>query len=590
MIKNSDVIRHNAETALQSIWPDWKIDILIGSGSYGWVYRICRTLGQSRIYGALKVISIEENSGPGNAGIHDTPYQPSRLMVEKAIEEIRIMESLKGVPNIVRIEDFKVLWDDADAMILIRMELLESLVSYLARTGVPSQETVIRLGTDLCKALEYCHSKNIIHRDIKPANIFVDEYGNFKLGDFGIARQFDSGVYNTNQTMVGTVSYIAPEVYRGEAYTDSVDIYSLGLVMYEMLNYGRLPLTPAYPQPMTELDNYHAGIRRMSGESFGIPAGAEERLGKIILKACSFRPQDRFRSPEEFRYALEQYPYGTEEPEGTSRKWYFVLAALCLVLIVSVSIAISSLGIFDHNKKPGNTYADNNETQLADTYEAETGTQDQVDNTDSGAAPDESGGEEMNSIGNEEDEAEAAAAQADGNKEDQFVPENGGEMQFDYSIDGDGFFYIDESIFGSTYEEVRSYTGNAFTLETPMEWVTDSVYANWIDPAEDYSIGFFFQGDELVAVQYSKKFTESIDQSLENAIRRRGDKTGSGVKEVYSEDSSKLLGIGFGEGDIFYSCFVNTFTNEITETDIVQLYSRCPVFLFDGEEKLYSLK
>lgn len=54
VIKNSDVIRHNAETALQSIWPDWKIDILVGGGSYGWVCRICRTLGQSRIYGALK--------------------------------------------------------------------------------------------------------------------------------------------------------------------------------------------------------------------------------------------------------------------------------------------------------------------------------------------------------------------------------------------------------------------------------------------------------------------------------------------------------------------------------------------------------
>ena len=277
MIRNSDVIRQNTEAALQSTWPDWKIESLIGAGSYGYVYRICRILGQRRIYGALKVIMIEDNTGQNGGSYNGTPYPPSRPMVERAIEEIQIMESLKGVPNIVHIEDFKVFWDGADAMILIRMELLESLVSYFARTGLPSQETVIKLGTDLCKALVFCHAKNIIHRDIKPANIFVDEYGNFKLGDFGIARQFDAGRYNTNQTMVGTVSYIAPEVYRGEAYTDSVDIYSLGLVMYEMLNYGRL------------LSAYRQGRRSTSGGSSVRPAASGLKIVSVPRKN-SFMP------------------------------------------------------------------------------------------------------------------------------------------------------------------------------------------------------------------------------------------------------------------------------------------------------------
>ena len=105
MIRNSDVIRQNTEAALQSTWPDWKIESLIGAGSYGCVYRICRILGQRRIYGALKVIMIEDNTGQNGGSYNGTPYLPSRPMVERAIEEIQIMESLKGVPNIVHIED-----------------------------------------------------------------------------------------------------------------------------------------------------------------------------------------------------------------------------------------------------------------------------------------------------------------------------------------------------------------------------------------------------------------------------------------------------------------------------------------------------
>ena len=589
MIRNSDVIRQNTEAALQSTWPDWKIESLIGAGSYGCVYRICRILGQRRIYGALKVIMIEDNTGQNGGSYNGTPYPPSRPMVERAIEEIQIMESLKGVPNIVHIEDFKVFWDGADAMILIRMELLESLVSYFARTGLPSQETVIKLGTDLCKALVFCHAKNIIHRDIKPANIFVDEYGNFKLGDFGIARQFDAGRYNTNQTMVGTVSYIAPEVYRGEAYTDSVDIYSLGLVMYEMLNYGRLPLTPVYPQPMTVSDNYQANMRRMSGESFGLPAGAEEHLGRLVCKACSFRPQDRFRSPEEFLHALEQYPYGTTGSDGTSRKWFIALAALCLVLIVSVSLAVVNLRPSGNNKKPGNTPAVSNETQLADASGAEAVVAGRADDTESVGTPvDGKNGEESYSTFDEEKTAEDIAEETDGNDEGPSTSENDTDIRLEYSVDGSGFFWIDESIFGRTYEEVKSYTGNNFTLESRIDWGIASIYANWIDIDDNHSIGFFFRDDKLVAVEYSDKFTDSIDPSLENAVRQKGGGSESGIIEQYKDDSSKLLGIGYINGNMTYSCFVNTFSNGTEETDIVQLYNKSDYYLFDGEEVLFQ--
>ena len=95
-----------------------------------------------------------------------------------------------------------------------------------------TEEDVLRLGIDLCRALEYCQKQNIIHRDIKPENIFVSRFGEFKLGDFGIARNWDRGASGLSKK--GTFSYMAPEMYKGEEYDSRADIYSLGIVLYKL--------------------------------------------------------------------------------------------------------------------------------------------------------------------------------------------------------------------------------------------------------------------------------------------------------------------------------------------------------------------
>lgn len=91
-------------------------------------------------------------------------------------------------------------------------------------------------------ALEYCQCQNIIHRDIKPENIFVSRFGEFKLGDFGIARETGSAL-RADYPKKGTFSYMAPEMYKGEEYDARVDIYSLGIVLYKLCNHNRLPFT-----------------------------------------------------------------------------------------------------------------------------------------------------------------------------------------------------------------------------------------------------------------------------------------------------------------------------------------------------------
>jgi serine/threonine-protein kinase len=171
-------------------------------------------------------------------------------VVEDIVSEVALLSQFKGHSNIVSYEGHTVtpLEDSFGWLICIRMELLTPLYEYL-REHAMTQRDVIRLGTDICTALEVCEQNNIIHRDIKPENIFHSRFGTFKLGDFGIAREMERT--SAGMSKKGTYSYMAPEVYRGEAYDFTVDIYSLGIVLYRLLNNNRTPFLPPAPQPIS---------------------------------------------------------------------------------------------------------------------------------------------------------------------------------------------------------------------------------------------------------------------------------------------------------------------------------------------------
>ena len=151
----------------------------------------------------------------------------------------------------------------------------------------------------MCKALEVCQKFNIIHRDIKPSNIFVSETGNFKLGDFGVARTLEKT--SSGLSKKGTYTYMAPEVYTGAAYNSNVDIYSLGIVLYKLLNNNFEPFRTGN----THTDEENALIRRLKGEIVPPPANADAPLARIIAKALSFNPADRYQTPAQMRADLE---------------------------------------------------------------------------------------------------------------------------------------------------------------------------------------------------------------------------------------------------------------------------------------------
>ena len=299
-----------------SVWPEWKIVEKIGEGSFGKVYKACRTEQGTTFYSAIKVITIPSNQGELSSVRSESPNEQSvkeyfQGLVDECIQEVSTMEYFRGNSYVVSVEDYKVVeyLDDIGWDIFIRMEYLTSFMEYCAEKPL-KEEDVIHLGIDLCKALEYCQCQNIIHRDIKPENIFVSRFGEFKLGDFGIARELDRSMSGLSKK--GTFSYMAPEMYKGEEYDARVDIYSLGIVLYKLCNHNRLPFISLQKQLITYHDKENALNRRMAGEELPMPAQADNTLGEVILKACAYDCEDRYQTAVEFREALERVRSGED--------------------------------------------------------------------------------------------------------------------------------------------------------------------------------------------------------------------------------------------------------------------------------------
>lgn len=296
---------------------DWNVDGCIGEGAFGKVYKISRQ-DFGHIYdAALKVIEVPQSQSEVDAVRNDgmseqnvTQYFQS--VVEDIVEEFALMSKLKGNSNIVSYEDHSVekRRDGFGWNIYIRMELLTPLFSYIKQHKMTVRD-VIQIGIDICQALEVCQKYNIIHRDIKPENIFVSDIGTYKLGDFGIARQLEKT--SSGLSKKGTFTYMAPEVYKGLEYNSTVDIYSLGIVLYRFLNNNRSPFMPPAPQPIRYSDKEKANIMRISGQRMPKPCNASGRLAEIVLKACAYNPSERYESAGIMRQALEEILYSDSE-------------------------------------------------------------------------------------------------------------------------------------------------------------------------------------------------------------------------------------------------------------------------------------
>ena len=259
----------------------YEIIELIGSGGMANVYKaLCHRLNR---YDAVKIM-------------RDDTAANTELRRRFRAESQAV--AMLSHPNIVSVYDVS----HSDDIEYIVMELIDgiTLKQYLQKKSVLDPSEVLNFSIQIAKALEHAHSKGIIHRDIKPQNIMLLRDGMIKVADFGIAS-LESDIEENNGETVGSVHYIAPEQARGQAPDARSDIYSLGIVMYEMLT-GRLPYVGA--------SDVEVAVKHMNTDPVSpreINPDIPEELERICLKAMDSDISRRYQTAGELLDELEQY-------------------------------------------------------------------------------------------------------------------------------------------------------------------------------------------------------------------------------------------------------------------------------------------
>ena len=214
-------------------------------------------------------------------------------------------------PNIMSVYDVST-HDDADYIV---MELIDgiTLKQYMEKKGTLNWKETLHFAMQIAKALEHAHGRGIVHRDIKPHNVMVLKNGSVKVTDFGIARLMSQSNTLTKEAL-GSVHYISPEQAKGGRVDNRSDLYSLGVVMYEMMT-GRAPYDGDTPVAVA-IQHINGGAEMPSVLNPNIPGGLEQ----IIMKCMATDPGQRYSSATALLYDLEElrknpailFPFGTD--------------------------------------------------------------------------------------------------------------------------------------------------------------------------------------------------------------------------------------------------------------------------------------
>jgi serine/threonine protein kinase len=210
-------------------------------------------------------------------------------------QEARAAGSLSH-PGVVAVYDAGE--DEEGPFIIMEYVEGESLHDLLDREGPLSPARATEVAIAVAEALHFGHERGVVHRDVKPSNVLLDPDGRVRVADFGIARTLDGTAGLTADGMVmGTASYVAPEVAMGKAATPASDTYSLGVLLYEMLT-GQPPFEGK--TPMSVLMAHQTQEPVPPGRLAELPPGLEE----VVLRALAKDPAERYRSAAEMAGAL----------------------------------------------------------------------------------------------------------------------------------------------------------------------------------------------------------------------------------------------------------------------------------------------
>lgn len=330
-------------------WNDWEITGQLGVGAYGTVY-CAQKKEDSSIQSAIKIIRLPfgetELDAVSKEYHHDIASVKQHFtdMANEYKRKIEILRTLQECPHIVAYQDFCVQPMENEIPgwnIFIRMELLTSFSDYCIDHTM-TEKDVVSLGIDISKALSACHTCGIIHRDIKPDNILVTADHHYKLGDFGLAKNMWKSM--NSMSVKGTYTYMAPEIYTGRKYDNRADIYSLGLVLYRLMNRGRDPFTNMDKQILNCEDREQSLSRRMAGAPLPAPVDASAELSEIILHACAFDRKNRYASIDQMlhdlillsqnKYKLKRY----KQHRKSKKHWHKVIVTVGILASVVLGI------------------------------------------------------------------------------------------------------------------------------------------------------------------------------------------------------------------------------------------------------------
>ena len=260
----------------------YEIHELIGVGGMANVYRCTDTVDDREV--AVKILKDE--------------YLNNEEFIRRFKNESKAIAMLSH-PNIVKVYDVSF----GDMIQYIVMEYIDgiTLKEYIDQQGIIEWKDVIHLTTQILKALQHAHECGIVHRDIKPQNIMLLQDGTIKVTDFGIARFSDKSTRTMTEQAIGSVHYIAPEQARGNATDGKTDIYSVGVMLYEMLT-GKLPFDgdSAVTIALMQLQSTPKRPREINP---GIPIGLEQ----ITMKAMEKLPSNRYTSAAEMLSDIERF-------------------------------------------------------------------------------------------------------------------------------------------------------------------------------------------------------------------------------------------------------------------------------------------
>lgn len=310
--------------SLNPVFGEWYTDRQLGTGTDGKVFSIYRQkYDGTRENSILKIIRLGENReekknlfNEDDNIVAETQDEYYEKIISNITDNVKtLMESDNG-KYFVKYEDIELrkASDGKGRLILLKLEEMRSLADLLKDFSFTLEET-LRLGISVCKSLIKCRKFGYIYPNLKPENILFDRNGVCKLGDFGtfsLLEPAKSGVaYKRTQY------YMAPEFIKTGNVNSTIDTYSLGLVLFMLTNRNRLPFSEEYPNKVT-VSSLNEGVqKRSAGVPIPEPMLASDELKKIIAKACAFKPNDRYFTPEQMlsdlKNALDNKPFTKAE-------------------------------------------------------------------------------------------------------------------------------------------------------------------------------------------------------------------------------------------------------------------------------------